>query len=103
MGDIIDLDALELFFGEATDAEARVYARLPEDGPLDGWEISGTLTGPECRFAQTLRATFSFRDLGPGQGLLAEAIATEPCFWAPDLPFLYRCSVGVQPLGCAAA
>jgi hypothetical protein len=94
-----NLDALELFFGEATDAEARVYARLPYDGPLDGWRLTGTLTGPECRFAQTLPATFEFHDLGPGQDLLAEAIVTEPCFWTPDLPFLYRCSVGVPPLG----
>jgi hypothetical protein len=101
MCDIIDLDALELFFGEATDAEARVYGRLPWHGPLNGWQLTGTLTGPECRFAKTLPAKFDFHDLGPGQGLLAEAIVTEPCFWAPDLPFLYRCSVGVQPSGCS--
>ena len=103
MGDIIDRDALELFFGDATDAEARVYARLPGDAPLDGWQLTGTLTGPECRFAKTLPAKFSFRDLGAGQGLLAEAIITEPCFWTPDLPFLYRCAVGVQPSGCRVA
>jgi hypothetical protein len=94
-----NLDALELFFGEATDAEARVYARLPWHGPLDGCRLTGSLTGPECRFAKTLPATFDFHDLGPGQGLVAEAIITEPCFWTPDLPFLYRCTVGVPPLG----
>jgi len=103
MGEMIDLDALELFFGEATDAEARVYARLSSDVPLVGLEITGMLTGPECRFAKTLAATFSFRDLGAGKGLLAEAIVTEPCFWTPDLPFLYRCTVGVSPLGCRVA
>ena len=96
-----DLDALELFFGEATDAEARVYARLPLDAPLDGWQLTGTLTGPECRFARTLPASFAFHDLGPSSGgLLAEAIVTEPCFWTPDLPFLYRCTVGVHALAC---
>ncbi len=103
MGDIIDLDALELFFGEATDAEARVYARLPADGPFDGCQLTGTLTGPECRFAKTLPATFSFRDLGAGHGLLAEAIVTEPCFWTPDLPFLYRCTVELRMTGAGGA
>ena len=74
MGDIIDRDALELFFGDATDAEARVYARLPGDAPLDGWQLTGTLTGPECRFAKTLPAKFSFATSERGKGLLAEAI-----------------------------
>jgi hypothetical protein len=97
-----NLDSLTFFFGEATDAEARVYARLPWDGPLDGWRLTGTLTGPECRFAQTLPATFEFHDLGPGEGLLAEAIITEPCFWTPDLPFLYRCTVEFHVAGGAA-
>src|ERR1700758_3777258 len=96
-----NLDTLELFFGEATDAEARIYARLPCDKPLDGWQLTGTLTGPECRFANTLPATFEFKDLGPGHDLLAEAIVTEPCFWTPELPFLYRCSVGVPRLDVA--
>jgi hypothetical protein len=100
---IVSPDALELFFGEATDAEARVYARLPWDGPLDGWRLTGTLTGPECRFAKTLPAKFDFHDLGPGQGLLAEAIVTEPCFWTPDLPFLYRCTVELRMTGAGGA
>jgi hypothetical protein len=104
LGDVpaSNLDALELFFGEATDAEARVYARLPWNGPLDRWRVTGTLTGPECRYAKTLPATFEFHDLGPGEGLLAEAIVTEPCFWTPELPFLYRCTVELRGAGDAA-
>ncbi len=86
---------LEIFFGEANEAEARIYARLPSDAPLEGYKLSGRLVGPECRFAKTLPATIPFIDRGPGKGLLAEAIVPDPCFWKPELPFLYRAIVEV--------
>jgi hypothetical protein len=86
---------LQLFFGEASEAEARVYARVTSDAPLEGWRIGGSLLGPECQFAKTLTATIPFVDRGPGNGLLAEAIVPDPCFWTPELPFLYRAKVVV--------
>jgi hypothetical protein len=89
-------ERLELFSGEANEAEARVYARLPADGPLDGWELSGRLIGPECRFSQTLSATIRLSDRGPGAGLLAEAVVPDPCFWTPELPMMYRAIVDVR-------
>ena len=80
-------DRLELFFGEATAAEARVYARL--DGskvPADA-TLAGHLIGPECRFARTLPAKipFQFRGRSAGGELLTEVIVPDPCFWTPDL------------------
>jgi hypothetical protein len=87
---------LEIFFGDANDVEARVYARLPGAAPRDAWEISGKLTGPECQFAKTLPATIGFIDRGTGAGLLAEAVAPDPCFWTPELPFLYRCTIEIR-------
>src|SRR6516225_4867325 len=84
-----------LFFGEANEAEARVYARLPSAVPLDGYQLTGRLIGPECCFAKTLPATIPFVDRGPGNGLLTEAIVPDPCFWTPELPFLYRAIVEV--------
>jgi hypothetical protein len=91
-------ERLELFFGEAYQGEARVYARvagMPGAGP---WRIGGQLTGPECRFSHTLRATIPFRPLRgasvtPGEALLAEAILPDPCFWTPAVPLLYRARI----------
>ena len=96
---------VELFFGDANDAEARIYARLLSNAPPDGWEITGVVTGPTCRFAKTLPAAIRFRSCGPGAGPLAEAIVPDPCFWTPDLPFLYRChlEVGRLPAGAKPA
>jgi len=91
-------DRLELFHGDAHEAAARVYARLPQDdstvGTLAGARLAGQLIGPECRFAQTLPATIQFQDRGAGAGgLLAEAVVPDPCFWTPELPFLYRAKI----------
>jgi len=84
---------LELFFGDASDAVARVYARLPCDETTTGSRLTGELTGPECRFAQTLSARIPFQDRGPGESLLAEAVVPDPCFWTPELPMLYRARI----------
>ncbi len=87
---------LELFCGDANPAEARVYVRLSSDDPLDDWQVTGRLVGPECRFAKTLPATIRFVDRNPGPGgRLAEAIVPDPCFWTPELPFLYRAKLSV--------
>ncbi|HKD35358.1 MAG TPA: hypothetical protein VKB78_01115 [Pirellulales bacterium] len=90
---------LELFFGEANEAEARVYARLPSDPSLEGRRLTGRLIGPECCFSKTLPATIPFIDRGPGDGFLAEAIVPDPCFWTPELPFLYRAILELSPRG----
>lgn len=84
---------LELFFGDASDAVARVYARLPCDETTTGSHLAGELIGPECRFAQTLSARIPFQDRGPGESLLAEAVVPDPCFWTPELPMLYRARI----------
>jgi hypothetical protein len=93
-------DQLEIFFGEASDAEARVYARL-SGAEFAGCRITGRLLGPECRFAQTLPATIPFRDRGPGATPLAEATVPDPCFWTPELPFLYRAELEIRFPGSA--
>lgn len=86
-------DRLDLFFGATSDALCRVYARLEgpgRSGELQGeLQLTGTLTGPRCAYAQTLPATFSFVDRGPGSSLLAETLVPEPCFWSPQMPHLY--------------
>ncbi len=96
-------DRLEIFFGEASDTQCHVYARLrgPEAG--QGLQLSGSLTGPTCLYAQTLPARFAFKDRGPGASVLAEAIVPEPCFWTPEMPHLYQAEVQLLQDGRALA
>src|SRR3954471_17984228 len=86
-------ESLELFFGDANPAETRVYARCATGSLKAGQQrpqITGILTGPFCEYAQTLAATIPFVDAGPGKSSLAQAIVPDPCFWTPELPYLYR-------------
>jgi hypothetical protein len=119
-------DTLELFFGDANPAETRVYARVRWSpgfslttsslkAGLQPLRLAGQLMGPYCRYAQTLPATIPLVDMGPGETLLGQAIVPDPCFWTPELPFLYRArielrhggetldaveqSLGIRPLG----
>jgi hypothetical protein len=85
---------VELFHGFADPTEARVYAviTLAEKfwDKSKPFKLTGLLTGPECEFAQTLPARIPFVHCGSDETLLAEAFVPDPCFWSPDLPFLYR-------------
>jgi len=85
---------VELFSGFVSPAEARVYARFTlaagHQHELKQLKLSGHLIGPECEFAQTLPARVPFIDRGSGETVLAEAVVPDPCFWTPELPFLYR-------------
>jgi hypothetical protein len=92
-------DRLELFFGHAADAVARVYARLRGSEHNSELQLTGTLKGPSCRYAKTLQATFSLADRGPGNSLLAETIIPEPCFWTPEMPQLYDAEVQLRRRG----
>ena len=91
----MNLDRLTLFFGRATDIEARVYAQAPAEVVGD-FALTGTVLGPYCEYSQTLPAKTTLRDLGPGPSLLGEAIVPDPCFWTPDEPYYYRVHVQLQ-------
>lgn len=84
---------VQLFFGDANDAEARLYASLAREGLSADAHLSGELVGPFCRYSDTLPARIRFSDRGPGPTLLAEAVVPHPCFWTPELPFMYRVTV----------
>jgi hypothetical protein len=101
-------DRLELFFGEASPAAARIYAQLvpsPELAAPTG-QLVGSVKGPYCRHSQTLPATVPLRGR-PARGdkapLLAEAVVPDPCFWTPELPLEYRVSVAYQESGVELA
>ena len=70
-------------------AEVFVLAAMPDAVGLV--QLAGTLSGPECRRSITLPVAAPLTDLGgSGSGLLAKAVLTEPAFWTPELPNLYR-------------
>ncbi len=96
----VEANRLELFHGEANPAVARVYARLTivdEAIDLTSLELAGRLRGPECAFSHTLPLRMPFLPCPPrnsaAKQLVAEAVVPDPCFWTPELPFLYRAQI----------
>ncbi len=90
---------IDVFFGDANPAEARVYARLdPADGGPHATQLTleGHIAGPDCQFAKTLPAKISLLDRGPGGSVLLEAVIPDPCFWTPETPFLYRAKLDIR-------
>lgn len=89
-------DQLEIFFGEATTTQARVYAQLPRGHWPAEAKLIGTLVGPTCLYAETLPTHYRFRDRHHRSSdsspdlLLTEAVIPDPCFWTPQLPYLYE-------------
>ncbi len=90
------LDDLQLFFGDANEAEARVYALLRRGDFPNGTKLTGDLKGPICLHAKTLPAKLRFTDRSDDRSLLAEAIVPDPSFWTPELPMLYGAMLEVQ-------
>lgn len=86
---------LDLFYGGANANRVTVYARLPKL-PEGGWSLSGAVRGPHCLYSTTLPATLRLADAGPGQTLLAKALMPDPCYWSPELPFLYDVHVELK-------
>jgi hypothetical protein len=89
-------DSLQIFYGEATQARARIYARALREAVGGGGRLGGTVTGPHNALAATLPATVPLRDLGNGPTWLAEAILPDPCFWSSDCPALYDINVTLR-------
>lgn len=94
------LEPLEIFFGDANNAVARVYARLQTSGLPEGCSLSGQVVGPTCEYSGTLAAKVPFvvkRSMGSDAAtLVAEAIVPDPCFWSQDLPFLYQAEIELR-------
>ena len=96
MPDLLALaERLELFFGEAYQGEARIYARLAGCPTPGHGDIGGQLIGPECRFSAHFARDDSVSNssgtgIGQRKAPLAEAILPDPCFWTPDC----RCCIG---------
>jgi hypothetical protein len=82
------------------EAAARVYVLAVPSEPiphdeLAAYRISGQIVGPSCRYSSTLPATIPLKHRGltpwgDRMAVAAETILPDPCYWSPDLPFLYR-------------
>lgn len=102
------LENLQLFFGDASHALARIYARLPRAGLPAHCVLTGRVSGPTCEYARTLPATVSF--VKPGrvaaagaETLVIEAILPDPCFWSQETPFVYRAELELKSGGQSIA
>jgi hypothetical protein len=64
----------------ASDSQAEVEVLGPGTTPVLG--LSGEVYGPKCEFARTLPTKY------PVTG--SKILIPEPCYWTPQLPFLYE-------------
>lgn len=86
--------APSLALGRCDEMRAEVFVSVatPAAGPPP--RISGTIAGPRRGRDTTLPATARLQPTStPG---LARAIVTEPAYWTPDLPNLYRLEATVE-------
>lgn len=85
---------IECVLGRSDSMRAEVYVRAD----LPGGRIAGTLSGPDCRRAATLPVTARIQPLpeaAAGGIAMGRVILTEPAFWTPELPNLYRLEASV--------
>ena len=88
---------LELFFGDTSPSLALVVARLPAAALPAGGTLVATLLGPECRTARTLPVRLGFDPpRARGQWLELHCRLTDPCFWSPATPLLYRVQIELR-------
>ena len=95
---------LAILAGRADDMRAEIMVRI-SDCPMGGGplHLTGTLVGPRRGRDMTLPTTVKLVDVtgdhaaaaDAGQAL-ARAVFTEPAYWTPELPNLYRLQAEVQ-------
>ncbi len=96
---------LAILAGRADDMRAEIVVRISGCGAGDGGRLhlTGTLVGPRRGRDMTLPTTVKMVDVtaehaaaaDAGQAL-ARAVFTEPAYWTPELPNLYRLHAEVQ-------
>jgi len=95
---------LAILAGRADDMRAEIMVRISGCGTGDGrLHLTGTLVGPRRGRDMTLPTTVKLVDAtanhaaaaDAGQAL-ARAVFTEPAYWTPELPNLYRLQAEAQ-------
>ena len=93
-----DPSDISCILGRCDSLRAEVFFRaaLPPGVVPSEAVLAGTLVGPDCKHAITLPVTTKLTVARGGTEsvdaatLVARAILTEPSFWTPELPSLYR-------------
>ncbi|MFM7108254.1 MAG: hypothetical protein ACKOZU_06590 [Planctomycetaceae bacterium] len=80
--------AVALALGRCDEMRAEVFLRVEASDDVPRCAISGTLVGPRRGRDTTLPVTARIQPTGAAG--IARAILTEPAYWTPDLPNLYR-------------
>ncbi|MFN6191516.1 MAG: hypothetical protein ACK48S_11355 [Planctomycetia bacterium] len=93
---------IEAVLGRADDMRAEVYARLVAAAAGGRPTLRGRLSGPRCTLATTLPTSLRLEDLG-GTPPVAWGILTEPSYWTPELPNLYRLEAEADDSGAIIA
>ena len=79
-------------WGDTSPIEAELFVRSCAPGTT---LLAGTISGPYCEGIQTLPADLRLQLRERAGEQVLTAIVPDPCFWAPDRPYLYRADVQV--------
>lgn len=82
---------LAVVLGPSDDLRAEIFVRGWPPRGVGVVRLGGTLTGPRCRWASTLPVVVRLATAAAASdAALARAVLTEPSYWTPELPNLYR-------------
>lgn len=84
---------LEIFAHRTSESDATLTICNCSQRAITG--ITGCIQGPHCMRAKTLSATFAVGSHKCESGSVSTLI-TEPCYWSPSLPFLYKIDLQVE-------
>jgi len=90
------LDSLQLILGETSPVESHVHLRTDGFVGDASWSLSGSIAGPECMYAHTLSTTVALRARLSGARQVGEGLIPDPCYWTPEMPYLYRARVELR-------
>ena len=87
------IDSFNFTVIQQTEATAHVVLEQSPNAPIRS--LTAKLVGPHCQFARTLPAEFPFSGITKQPGAhVAQVI--DPCYWTPELPFLYKLHLHMQ-------
>lgn len=94
MSDSTSPPGLELLLGRCDEVRAECFVRAAPAAGGAPARITGTLTGPRRGRDTTLPATARLQPTAVAGA--ARALVTEPAYWTPDLPNLYRLEATIE-------
>jgi hypothetical protein len=88
----MDHEPISIEVRDATDSSALVTVDCLD--AASAVTLGSELHGPVCSFARTLPSVVAARVARDGRGV--QFLVTEPCYWTPQLPFLYDLRLRTQ-------